>query len=223
MNPQLQQLHNAIIYGKLPTLFVDFGIFSVEFTLNHPANLLFSLVDNIEILEKCTIFNGHISGKDIVSKLPKPVFKLLLDMYDEFQQKTTPQLFRYLAEYVEDNESRAQWLLAQAVGISTILPTVDSQLNIFQRAWVIQNAAQDKREHIDTIKQVIEVLKPWLNNELYHYIKDHAANTRENVMFDEDEDALDARIRAAAATSAPKTSLPSLDTIDDIIQIKDNS
>ena len=132
-------------------------------------------------------------------------------------------MFRYLAEYVEDNESRAQWLLAQAVGISTILPTVDSQLNIFQRAWVIQNAAQDKREHIDTIKQVIEVLKPWLNNELYHYIKDHAANTRENVMFDEDEDALDARIRAAAATSAPKTSLPSLDTIDDIIQIKDNS
>lgn len=217
MTLPLQQLHNAIIYGKVPTLFVNFGTFSVEFSLHHTERFSFSLEENIAILDKCAAIRD-INGKVDIKTLPMPLFELLLTMYVDFQQRTIPQLSVCMDDYIDDAESRAQWLLAKAMGVTSTLTTIDGQLNTFQRTWVVRNALQDKIEQADTITNVIEVLKPWLDRELYTHVQERKANTRENVMFDDDDDAMDAEIRANAARTAAR--IPR-DDVGDTIRIKE--
>lgn len=210
MNPQLLQLHNFIVYGKPPTQFVDFGEFSVEFFLRHYTGISPHLSDNITVLEKCVEINGHF-GKDVVKHLPEPLFDILLNMYRDFQYKSLHQLVSQMNVYVESDESRSQWLLAKAVGVLNTLSTEHNELNPLQRTWIVRNALQDKVDQTNLIIQTIDILKPWLNTELYNKVQERIANTRENIMFDEDESIMDARIREQAAASA------------DIVQIKEQS
>lgn len=213
MNPRLLQLHNCIIYGKPPSQFVDFGEFSVEFFLRHYTGLSPYLTDNILLLEKCVEIN-NVPGKDAVKCLPEPLFDALLNMYRDFQFRSLHTLTVQMEEYLQSDESRAQWLLAKAAGVSTALTLESGELNPFQRTWIVRNSLQDKVDHTDLIVQVIDILKPWLDKELYAQVQDRITNTRENVMFaEEDESAVDQRIRDQAAASAEAA---------DIIRIKES-
>ena len=214
MNPQLLQLHNLIVYGQPPTQFVDFGEFSVEFSLRHYTGISPHLLGNISILEKCIEINGT-SGKEIVKHLPEPLFDVLLRLYREFQIQSLSQLTLQMDQYVMSDESRAQWILAKAAGVLPTLTTENGDLNPFQRTWVVRNSLQDKTDHTNLIIQVIDLLKPWLDKELYSQVQERMANTRENILFnDDDTDELDAQMRARAAESAEAM---------DIIQIKEPS
>jgi len=81
---------------------------------------------------------------------------------------------------------------------------------------------QDKVEQNNTITNVIDILKPWLDRELYTHVQERKANTRENVMFEDSEDVMDAEIRKRAEESAKTSGAHPVD-LGDTIRIKDNS
>lgn len=50
---------------------------------------------------------------------------------------------------------------------------------------------EDKKEFYKTVESIIEVLKPWLNAELWHRMKKDTEDVRENINWSKSLDRLD--------------------------------
>jgi len=112
------------------------------------------------------------------------IFEKYLEVYNEWI-KSLNDLVKDIV--TNDTQSKFAWEISKHTGINKILRS--SKYNNAQLLWIFYNSAKekkDKSEHITSlIKNVFEMLKPWLDKELFAQMEQTEENRRENVLYEE--------------------------------------
>lgn len=166
---------------------------------------------------------SKISGK-FISELPHAFFNFLITTYSDFQLRIGPALLAGLPDFVQSIESRSLWRIYKNSKPEYVMHIKDDTLNTFQKHWIMLNSYEDAKNQNELIGNIFDSLKPWLDKELWHKIREQdegttIAETRENVFFD--NDAEDARLRAKAQEVVAQRADDDDDTPDTII-LEDN-
>jgi len=155
-------------------------------------------IEQLQFMERVLCCKSF-KGTQFVRELPPIFYKELLQEFISFQTIVGDQLFRGVEEYAKTSESRNYWEVFKSVGPALTINLRDGKLNAFQRKWVLLNTIQDKQENVKLIENVFDILKPWLNLDLFAKMQEVEENRRENVFYNDDNIAQeDARLRMKA-------------------------
>jgi hypothetical protein len=115
------------------------------------------------------IIPGADNSYDILSKIPLPLFYCLIQGYKFFYQDWFMSISKHILDIVKDSRSRTTWSVCQNTSIDKVIP-VHNKLNTAQYFWVALNANTSIEQRNKLIYDVFEMLKPWLNIELWQDI-----------------------------------------------------
>jgi len=112
----------------------------------------------------------------------------IFEKYTKVYNEWIKGLNKIVEDIVEnDVQSKFLWEVSKSSGIDKVLNS--SKYNNAQLLWIFYNSVKsdkDKNKYIiELIKNVFEMLQPWLDKELYDRVKQSEESTRENVLFDE--------------------------------------
>lgn len=149
-----------------------------------------TLEESVELLTEALIIpKKAFKEKELFLKsLSGGVIDILFDKYLDFYKEWIESLNDIVKDIVEnDTQSKFEWEISKSIGIDKVLHT--SEYNNAQLLWIFYNIMKekkDKNEHINKlIENVFEMLKPWLDWELYTKMEQAETDTRENVLFEE--------------------------------------
>ena len=86
-----------------------------------------------------------------------------------------------ILEFSKQTKSKFQWEMAKSIGIDVIF---NKPYSYEQKMWIVCANFAVKRSDQQFIIDIVESLKPWFNNELYHAIKKNDDNKKQNVLFE---------------------------------------
>lgn len=152
-------------------------------------------IDSLSLQEQVRLLSSHVcysrAGYQVpVANLSLPLFNKLLQKFIEVQQDFDKHIQKILPQFISEVESRALWKLYKNCPTDTIVERRDGRLNNTQRQWILLNTAEDQKDRVTLIKDVFEMLQPWLDKELYKAIKDKESSDaaeRTNVFYDDVE------------------------------------
>lgn len=74
-----------------------------------------------------------------------------------------------------------------------VLPTEERFKNLtwMQKLMLWQGINDDKKEFYSTVEHIIEILKPWLDKDLWFNMQKETENSRENINWNKPLDGLD--------------------------------
>jgi len=112
----------------------------------------------------------------------------IFEKYTKVYNDWIKELNKIVEDIVEnDVQSKFLWEVSKSSGIDKVLNS--SKYNNAQLLWIFYNSVRnikDKNKYTtELIKNVFEMLQPWLDKELYARVKESEESTRENVLFDE--------------------------------------
>jgi len=136
----------------------------------------------MEVVCRCKSF----SGNQFIRELPPVIYKELLRTFLDFQTTVGMQLFCAVEEYITTAESRNYWEVFKASRPELVLNLKNNKFNVFQRKWILLNTAKDKQDNVELINSIFDVLKPWLNLDLFTKLQEITENRRENVFYNEE-------------------------------------
>ncbi len=207
----------AVLNNEFPECTIN--VVGVPFTFKFTDRTLPIISDEnqLQFMEKVLCCKSF-SGNQFVRKLPPVIYKELLQIFLDFQTTTGTQLFHVIEEYANTAESRNYWEIFKMSRPELVLNFENNKFNVFQRKWILLNTIKDKQDNVELINSVFDVLKPWLNLELFGKLQEITENQRENIFYnEEDMSKEDARIRKKAhdikRTATNKNSLNNLDEI----------
>lgn len=116
------------------------------------------------------------------------ILNILFEKYLDFYEEWIKSLNAIIKDIVEnDKQSKFEWELSKSIGIDKILHTVN--YNNAQLLWIFYNTMKEKKDKNDyvikLVDNIFDMLKPWLDKELYYKMEEVEENTRENVLFEE--------------------------------------
>lgn len=220
---EIHQIRNAIFLNTFPSKDIEIvgTIFHITFS---PEPVPFKVEDILNYFTPL-ISIDNASGKDFLCALPFPLFTSLSIDYFEFHRDTSSVLFESIKTFTETAESMNAWDIFKQVGPEYSITLEEKVLNSFQYVWVLHNIRKDTVRKHDLIHSVIDVLKPWLNPELYTRVNEKEGATRENYMFDDPE--FEKELLRKADTILKEKKLESIQQVPnedlDIIEIEENN
>jgi len=87
-----------------------------------------------------------------------------------------------LADYTKQPISKFQWEVAQSIGINSVMTL---PLSMEQQLWIAYASAFYRQDERKFVVDVVESIKPWLNQELYRFVEKVKANKKTNVEYEE--------------------------------------
>ena len=116
------------------------------------------------------------------------VIDTIFEKYTKVYNDWIKNLNKIVGDIVEnDVQSKFLWEVSKSSSIDKVLNS--SKYNNAQLLWIFYNSVRnikDKNKYTtELIKNVFEMLQPWLDKELYARVKESEESTRENVLFDE--------------------------------------
>ena len=205
-----QQLNSIIFEGIFPTRTIVVAHVPFEFTLTDLTIPRNGIESQIKIFSKI-ISCKNISGEQFVKNLPSVLFYLIARAYVDFQSSLMPKLIKELYNFTASTQSRDYWFLYTASKGQYNLPTINNQLNIFQKYWIIFNKSIDKKENMDLLVNVFEALQPWLDKELYAKIQEETG-ARQNVFYNDEN--IDKELQEKARKIIQEKNKPVKDDLD---------
>ena len=215
----MKQLSNVIIENKFPQIVFNIG--DIYFSFDFDMEPFLSTVDGIvsyfeKIIIVHTKFGKSITGQEFLQDLPAPFLFLLLEQYQIKRSAILEDLSKQEEAFYNSNQSKYLWKVFKNAQPERVL-TISNKLNIFQQNWVVFNSSQDDKDLSGLIFNIFDALKPWLNNELYHKVKQREENTRTNKYWDDDN--MDERLQQEAQNMFKKSKTLEEDDLD-IIEIE---
>lgn len=186
------QVKRAIFENELPTKRIKpFRKLKWFITLRIiDGNFPRTLKESVELLTSA-LFIPNKSKKEneiFLRSLNLFVVDMILKEYIEFYSEWAKNLGLLVEDIVaNDVRSKYLWEVSKHIGIDNVLHT--SKYNNAQMLWIFYNALEEKKnknEYINKIvENIFEILKPWLDKELYTQLKETEESKRENILFDE--------------------------------------
>jgi hypothetical protein len=170
-DPKILQkyLDDIILYNVFPTETFTFNRQQISFTFTPSINL--SEIDSNPI----KILDG-ISPQEEVLRMPAAVFQSLLQAYADFCADISKDIIEFFSTYCSSEHSSLNWLVYETRLLSSI-----TNCNRFQYNWILFHKAKEKEDQTKLITDVIKVLQPWLNLDLYKAMqKANTEETRQN-------------------------------------------
>jgi len=90
--------------------------------------------------------------------------------------------YEHLADYTKQPISKFQWEIAQSIGINAIMTL---PVSMEQQLWIAYASAFYRQEERKFVVDIVESIKPWLNQELYQFVEKVKENKKTNVEFEE--------------------------------------
>jgi len=187
-----EQIKAAIFENRLPTKTIkpfkkiEWDI-SLRIVISPFPN---TLEESIKLLATALVFpNKSQKEKEMFLKsMSLFVINILFKKYKEFYDEWVESSNKLIKDIVKnDNRSKFVWEISKHVGVDKVLRL--SEYNDSQLLWIFFNLMEEKRdknEYVnELIKDVFEMLKPWLDKDLYAHMKEAEESKRENVLFDE--------------------------------------
>jgi hypothetical protein len=187
-----EQIKSAIFENKMPSKTVrpfrgmDWTVAFCIVEKDTPD----TLEDSVRILSEAIVIpKKTVEEKALfLNSLSAGVIGVLFDKYVDFYQEWIRSLNGIVKDIVEeDKQSKFEWEISKSVGIVKILHT--EEYNSAQMLWIFYNMIREKRDKNDYVVKLIEsifdMLKPWLDKELYVQMEQADTDTRENVLFEE--------------------------------------
>lgn len=187
-----EQVKAAIFENQLPTKTIKpFKKLSWSISLRIvKAAFPDTLEECVKILASAFIFpNESQEEKELLLKsMSCFVVDILFKKYMQFYADWTKNLNNLVENIVKsDVQSKFVWETSKCVGVDRMLHS--SAHNDAQLLWIFYNLMEEKRDkNIYTnklVEDIFEMLKPWLDKELYVRMKETEESKRENVLFDE--------------------------------------
>lgn len=187
-----EQVKRAIFENELPTKRIKpFRKLKWFITLcivdeNFPK----TLKESVELLTSALFIpNKSKEEKEIfLRSLNLFVVDMILKEYIEFYSEWAKDLSILVEDIVaNDVQSKYLWEVSKHIGIDKVLHT--SKYNTAQMLWIFYNTLEEKKNKNEytnkMVENIFEMLKPWLDKELYTHLKDTEESKRENILFDE--------------------------------------
>jgi len=179
------QLYNIIVHNTYPEESCTIKKIQFDFILTD------RIIPRVDIFKQIKFFENHIfsrgvSGKNFIQYLFPEIFYKLFNEYQLIQVETIQRLLKHLSNFCESAESRALWLTYKNCKDISMVLSFDTQLNTFQKRWILLNSIIDKREKHELIKDVFDALKPWLDKDLYLQISEKDQYQKENAFYDDE-------------------------------------
>lgn len=187
-----EQVKTAIFENILPTITIKpFKKVDWSLTLRIDEKLFpQTLEECVKLLASVLIIpNKSEEEKEVfLRSLNFFVVDKIFEKYTKVYNEWIKGLNKIVEDIVEnDVQSKFLWEVSKSSGIDKVLNS--SKYNNAQLLWIFYNSVKsdkDKNKYvIELIKNVFEMLQPWLDKELYDRVKQSEENTRENVLFDE--------------------------------------
>jgi len=177
-----QQLYRIVFEGKFPSKIVVVKNIPFKFILTDKISET-NIQSQLSFLEKVVMCKGY-SGDKFIKDLPITLFFEILNSYFDFQIGLGKKLFDTMPDFTRSFESRGLWEVYKHSNPGQVL-NIEGKLNEFQKRWIMINSSLDRKENIDLIADVFDVLKPWLDKELFAKIEDNEELRRDNIFYDE--------------------------------------
>jgi len=219
---KIAQLRKIIFDGEFPTEIVTVHGIQFQFIFSDKVPSM-DISEQVAFLEKNVIGRKEIPGHSFIKELPPIFFYSIVDAYVNFQIGLGKEFFELMRDFTKTPESRGLWAIYKKSKPEHIM-TIDGKLNIFQQRWIVANVSLDNEDNARMVFEVFEVLKPWLDKELFAKLQEEKENTRENVFYDENNlERMDKRLREKAKKIAVEKAAqkPVNDNDLDIITIGD--
>ena len=226
-NPQIDpqkiiQLRNIIFDNKFPVENVTIHGIPFQFILSDKAPTL-NISAQVDFFENVMKYAG-ISGRTFFKKLPQVFFQPIVDAYISFQMCLCREFFGLMQDFVKTPESRGLWAVYKRSNPEHIM-TIDGKLNMFQQRWIASNVSLDNTDNAHMILEILNVLKPWLDKEMFVKLQEEEKDMRENAFYNEDDlKKMDERLREKAkkiARDRVKSPLCDANDLDTTIIIGD--
>lgn len=181
-----QEIEAAIFEGTYPTKIVkieDIDSVFVIYDRKIPATVLGWL----DFFRDAIYIPGIKDSTIYLQTLPLPAFHFLIRKYKSFYDTWVTSVTTHAPKIVHTNKSRVTWLACKHVNVDQVIPVQD-RLNIAQYFWVILCEAEDTNTRNQLILDVFEMVKPWLDKELWQHIQEkegEGENTRINRLYEE--------------------------------------
>lgn len=187
-----EQVKRAIFENELPTKRIKpFKKLKWFITLCIvDGNFPNTLKESIELLTSALFIpNKSKKEKEIFLKsLNLFVVDIILKKYIEFYSEWAKDLSTLVEDIVKnDVRSKYLWEISKHIEIDKVLHT--SKYNNAQMLWIFYNALEEKKNKNEytnkMVENIFEMLKPWLDKELWVQLKDTEESKRENILFEE--------------------------------------
>ncbi|MCK4357333.1 MAG: hypothetical protein KAW92_01065 [Candidatus Cloacimonetes bacterium] len=186
-----EQVKRAIFENELPTKRIKpFKKLKWFITLRIvDGNFPRTLKESVKLLTSALFIpNKSKKEKEIFLKsLNLFVVDMILKEYIEFYSEWAKDLSTLVEDIVKnDVQSKYLWEVSKHIGIDKVLHT--SEYNNAQMLWIFYNALEEKKNKNEytnkAVENIFEMLKPWLDKELYVHLKDTEESKRENILFE---------------------------------------
>ncbi len=180
-----QEIENAIFEGIYPTKIFKSGLLTLIFVISErkfPA----SLEGWYDFFKHAISVSGLDDSRIFLKTLPVPLFYRLIKDYKDFYINWLKSIAEHISDISADSRSRTTWNVCQKTAINTVIP-VYVRLNTAQYFWVAFNAAKDKDEKTQLISDIFDMLKPWLNMELWQHIEKDKDDSSKRINVLEEE------------------------------------
>jgi hypothetical protein len=193
---KIAQLRKIIFDGEFPTEVVVVHNIPFRFTFSDKVPSI-DISKQVAFLENVIECKG-IPGHSFLKALPFVFFYSIVDTYVHFQIRLGKEFFELMEDFIKTPESRGLWAIYKKSSPEHIM-VIDGKLNAFQQRWIVVNVSLDNEDTARMVLEVFEVLKPWLDKELFAKVREEEEHTRENVFYDEDNlETMDKKLRAKA-------------------------
>jgi len=183
-----KEIEHAIFDGIYPTKVFKVGSLSFIYVISErmfPTTIegwlnFFKYAISIPSLE---------DSRDLLRLLPIHLFYKLIKDYKTFYKKWFESIVQHILPIISDARSRTTWSVCKHTSINLVLP-VYGRLNTAQYFWVALNSSSDTSERNKLILDVFEMIKPWMNIELWNQIQrnDNGGGNRINRLEEQDVD-----------------------------------
>lgn len=187
-----EQVKAAIFNNQLPTKIIK-PFKKLDWTVSFcvtKTSFPNTLEESVKLLAAALVIpnKSQLEKEMLLKSMSCFVVDVFLEKYIRFYSEWSKSLNKLIEDIVKnDSQSKFVWETSKSVGIEKILHI--SEYNDAQLLWVFYNLIEEeKNKHIyrnDLIESIFEMLKPWLDKELYISMKETEESERENVLFDD--------------------------------------
>ncbi len=191
------QLRKIIFDGEFPTKIITVHGVRLQFIFSDKVPSI-DISEQVAFLKKTVTNCKGISGHSFIEELPPVFFYAIVDAYVNFQINLGKEFFELMKDFVETPESKGLWAIYKKSNPEHIM-VIDKKLNIFQQRWIVSNVSLDNADNARMVFEMFDVLKPWLDKELFVKLQEKEDNARENVFYDENNlEVVDRELREKA-------------------------
>ena len=190
---QSNQIYSHVFDSEYPTITIYPFIQSRIEKLNQlPVNIQLKsqiVLDELPVSKVLSdvvvgIKNTKLSDKDkstIFFKLSPIINDLIFREASKYLVSWKNYFDTNILELTKQTKSKFQWEIAKSIGISALF---QAPYSYEQKMWIVCANYTAKFADQKFIIDMVESLKPWINNELYHAIKKSEDNKKQNTLFE---------------------------------------